>query len=217
MSQSSPAARPPLWEQYRTRLEAFREVPLNYDPDRAAEYTAATGWRLDDYETDLPAEVPGPPAPGGSWEAAREVINTYQFSPPDLVTGIYAPDAALDGRVMLIRARFLGFTFWFGVRVGGVVDEQRPQPTTGAPEQVWGYSYRTLSGHFEKGQITFTVHKNLTTGQVAFRIHAYSRPDRIRNPFYRLGFQLFGRMLQRRFARQSLARMRMLVGQPLRA
>ena len=29
---------------------------------RPHEYTSATGWRLDDYATDLPAEAPGPPA-----------------------------------------------------------------------------------------------------------------------------------------------------------
>ena len=96
------------------------------------------------------------------------------------------------------------------------MDEQRPNPETGEPEQVWGYSYRTLSGHFEKGQITFTVHKGLTMGHVTFRVHAYSQPDHIQNPFYRLGFKLFGRTLQRRFAQQSLARMRMLVADALR-
>ena len=41
------------------------------------------------------------------------------------------------------------------------------------------------------------------------------RPGSIRNPFYWLGFKLFGRMLQRRFSRQSLARMRRLVGEAL--
>ncbi|RZK22513.1 MAG: DUF1990 family protein, partial [Hymenobacter sp.] len=31
---------------------------------------------------------------------------------------------------------------------------------------MWGYGYRTLQGHFERGQIDFSVHKNLTTGAV---------------------------------------------------
>lgn len=221
----SSAAPPSLWEQHRARLDAFGTAKVNYDPTRASEYTAEAGWRIDDYETDLPAEPPGPPVPDGSFVRACAVVRDYRFPPPDLVTGIFAPDGPLDGRRMLIRARFLGFTFWFGVEVGGVVDEERPvtDPTgatagttdPAACERVWGYHYRTLEGHFEKGEITFTVHKHLGTGRVVFRVHAYSQPDRIRNPFYRLGFKLFGRMLQRRFAHESLARMQELVREPL--
>jgi uncharacterized protein (UPF0548 family) len=82
---------------------------------------------------------------------------------------------------------------------------------------VWGYGYRTLEGHFERGQIDFTIHKNLTTGTVQFRIHAVSQTGRIRNPFYWLGFKLFGRWLQRRFARESLRRMQRLVAAALAA
>lgn len=211
MKESTP---PPLWEQHRARLDAFREAKVNYDPGRAHEYTAASGWRIDDYETDLPAEAPGPPAPGGPWERACAVVRNYQFPPPDLVTGIFAPDGPLDGRRMLIQARFLRFTFWFGVEIGGVVDEERPLPDGAGTERVWGYHYRTLEGHFEKGEITFTVHKYLASGRIVFRVHAYSQPDHIRNPLYRLGFRVFGRALQRRFARQSLARLRALVGAP---
>ena len=44
---------------------------------------------------------------------------------------------------------------------------------------------------------------------------AMSQPGQIRNPFYWLGFKLFGRMLQRRFAHQSLARMRRLVSEEM--
>jgi hypothetical protein len=52
---------------------------------------------------------------------------------------------------------------------------------------------------------------------VQFRIHAVSQTGRIRNPFYWLGFKLFGRRLQRKFARESLARMRQLVAEALAA
>lgn len=214
MSAAKPAAAPPLWEQHKARLESYREARVNYDLERVHEYTAANGWRLDDYHTDLPAEPPGPPVPGGSFEAAKQVLLNYSFPPPDLITGIFVPEQPLAERVMLLRAQFLGFTFWFGVRVGGVTDEQQNSPD--GPEQVWGYNYRTLEGHFEKGQITFTIHKNLTTGRVRFQVKAYSRPDRISNIFYRIGFQLFGRFLQRRFAHESMQRMRRLVGEALR-
>jgi uncharacterized protein (UPF0548 family) len=208
--------KPPLWEQYKARLASYADAKVNYDFSRQSEYTSETGWRIDDYATDLPAEAPGPPAAHGAFAAAQDVLRRYAFPPPSLITGIFKPDTPLENRVMLLRARFLGFSFWFGVRVSEVTDEEA-RATPDGPERVWGYGYRTLEGHFERGQIDFTIHKNLTTGAVQFRIHAVSQTGRIRNPFYWLGFKLFGRRLQRRFARESLARMRQLVGEALAA
>ena len=202
--------KPPLWEQYQARLANYENAKVNYDFARQSEYTSATGWRLDDYATDLPAEAPGPPEAHGVFAAAQDVLRRYAFPPPNLITGIFKPDGPLENRVMLLRAHFLLFSFWFGVRVSEVTDEAA-RATPDGPERVWGYGYRTLEGHFERGQIDFTIHKNLTTGAVQFRIHAVSQHGRIRNPFYWLGFKLFGRMLQRRFAHESLARMRQLV------
>ena len=210
---SSPAA-PPAWERQRARLAAYAHTRVNYDYERAHGYTPATGWRLDDYATDLPAEAPGPPAAAGSFAAAQDVLRRYAFPPPDLITGYFDPAQPLEQRVMVLRAHFLVFNFYFGVRVSDVVDEAaRPGPA--GPERVWGYGYRTLEGHFERGQINFSVHKNLATGAVQFRIHAVSQRGQIRNPLYWVGFKVFGRLLQRRFSRQSLVRMRHLVAETL--
>jgi hypothetical protein len=198
---------PPLWEVYRARLEAYTNAEVNYDTTRQSEYTSETGWRIDDYATDLPPEAPGPPAEAGSFAAAQEVLRRYSFPPPDLITGIFQPEGPLEKRIMLLRAQFLFFKFWFGVKVSGVSDEAR-RDTPAGPERVWGYGYRTLEGHFERGQIDFTIHKNLNTGAVQFRVHAVSQLGQIRNPIYWLGFRLFGRLLQRKFARESLKRMR---------
>ncbi len=208
-SPTPPAA--PAWQQYRARLAAYARTPVNYD-DQAPTTDPAAGWRRDAYATDLPAEAPGPPAPAGPFAAAQAIMRRYAFPPPDLITGYFDPAQPLAGRVMVLRASFLVFTFYFGVRVVDVVDEAA-RPTPAGPARVWGYGYRTLEGHFERGQINFSVHKNLTTGAVQFRIAAVSQKGTIRNPFYWLGFKIFGRTLQRRFARQSLARMRRLVAQ----
>ncbi|WP_310395942.1 hypothetical protein [Hymenobacter sp.] len=48
----------------------------------------------------------GPPA------AAQDVLRRYAFPPPDLITGIFAPDAPLENRVMVLRAQFLFFKFF---------------------------------------------------------------------------------------------------------
>lgn len=200
-----------LWSEHGRRLERFAKAKLTFDPSRSSEFTAENGWRIDDYETELPREAKGAPTPGGPFEAAVDAVRAYRFPPPELITGIYAPDGPLEGRRMLLRARFLAFTFWFAVEIGGVVDEIRPLPEESGDEHVFGYHYGTLEGHFERGQIAFSVHKHTATGRVFFRIRAYSQPERIDNPFYRLGFRLFGRSLQRRFAHESLTRMRLLV------
>ncbi|MBT9393443.1 DUF1990 domain-containing protein [Hymenobacter sp. NST-14] len=205
----------PLYELEKARLETYARSGYNFDPDQLANLPAGAGWNVDDYETDLPAEAPGPPAAQGAWAAAREVLRRYSFPPPGLITGIFLPDQPLEQRVMVLRGQFLFFTFWFGVRIGGVTDEVRTLPT-GEQEQVWGYNYRTLEGHFERGQIDFMVHKNLTTGRVWFHIHAVSQTGRIRNPVYWLGFRLFGRTLQKRFSNQSVRRLREQVEQMLR-
>lgn len=214
MTKPSADAKPPLWEQYRARLDAYTDAKVNYDFSRQNEYTSETGWRLDDYETDLPAEAPGPPEEAGSFAAAQDVLRRYAFPPPDLITGIFNPEGPLEKRIMVLRAQFLFFKFYFGVRVSEVTNEEA-RATPNGPERVWGYGYRTLEGHFERGQIDFTIHKNLDSGAVQFQIHAVSQPGRIRNPFYWVGFKLFGRSLQRKFARESLRRMKELVAAKL--
>jgi Domain of unknown function (DUF1990) len=77
------------------------------------------------------------------------------------------------------------------------------------------FCFVTLEGHFERGQITFIVAKNLERGTVTFRITSFSQRGMIRNLFYRFGFWLFGRMLQERFVRESLSRMQLLVQEKL--
>ncbi len=198
------------WQQYRPRIEALRRAPLNFDLDRQDEFTEVNGWRLDAHTADLPPEAPGAPQPHGAWEQARQVLLNYEFPDPDLITGIFIPDDPLHDRVMLLEARFLKLTFRFGVMVSAVIDEERADEEQGRA-QVWGYSYRTLQGHFEMGEITFEVWKFFDSGAVEFRIHSYSKTGKIANPLYRIGFALFGRGLQARFADTALERMQQLV------
>jgi hypothetical protein len=211
--------RRPDWRRYQDRLDALREARYNLDLDERHAYTEAAGWHLDTHEAELTPEPPGPPLPPddarASFAVARELIREYAFPDPTLVTGIFSPDDALEGRPMLLRARFLGFTFWFGVRVSSAVDEVRE--TDDGPLWVWGYGYATLEGHFEMGEITFTVRKEEATGRVLFHIDAVSKPDRIGNPFYRIGFKIFGRRLQLRFARAACERMQRFVKEELEA
>ena len=209
----------PDWRRHTARLDALRAARYNVDLDRREAFTAETGWHLDRYDADLPPEPPGPPLPPDDPRAAFSVawglVRDYEFPDPRLIVGIYSPDDPLPGRPMLLRARFLGFTFWFGVRIGREIAEVRD--TDAGPLHVRGMDYATLEGHFERGQIAFEVRKAEATGAVTFHIDAVSRTDRIRNPFYRLGFAIFGRRLQKRFARTAIERMQRFTAEALRA
>ena len=201
----------PTWKAYQAQIDALANLPLNFEFEKTHDYTVANGWRVDDYEAELPAEPPGAPIPNGPWEIAKRMIHDYKFPDPKIVTGIFVPEDALEKRVMLLRAHAYGLTFYFGVRVGDVIDETRDDPQTGEQQRVWGFNYRTLQGHYERGQIDFTVIKGLTSGKVAFHIHAFSQAGEIRNLIIRIGFRLLGRRVQKRFARRAMERMQTLV------
>jgi uncharacterized protein (UPF0548 family) len=136
-------------------------------------------------------------------------MRDYEFADPKIVRAVYHSDTPLEDRTMLLEARFYLLRFHFGVRVGGVIDTVTT--VDGRPVRVWGWNYRTLQGHLEMGQMDYQAWKWLDTGKVEFRIHVVSRAARISNPLIRLGFALFGRRMQKKFAQRALARMHALV------
>jgi len=85
----------------------------------------------------------------------------------------------------------------------------------GREVRVWGWNYRTLQGHLEMGQMDYEVWKWTDSGVTEFRIHAVSKPARIPNPIIRLGFRLFGRFMQIRFAKRACDRMARLTAERL--
>lgn len=191
-------------------LRVLRDKPLNFDLAERPSFTRGAGWHIDDYRQPLPSEAPGPPEPDGVWERAKQLMLDYEFADPKIVTAIYAEDSELEGRDMLLEARFWNLIrFRFGVRVGGVLDETRT--LDGREARIWGWSYRTLQDHLEMGQMDYQVWKWADSGEVEFRIHVVSRPASIPNPIVRLGFRLFGRREQVRFARRACRRMACLL------
>jgi uncharacterized protein (UPF0548 family) len=198
----------PLGDAARRALDELHDKGLNFDLGRRGEFTPENGWHVDDYRQPLPPEPPGRPLPDGSWQAARRLIRDYAFADPAIIRAVYYPDRPLEQRDMLLEGRFLGLRFYFGCRVGGVNDQLRT--IQGRQVRVWGWNYRTLQGHLEMGQMDYEVWKWLDSGAVEFRIHVVSKPADIPNPLVRLGFRLFGRAMQRRFARHACRRMAQL-------
>jgi uncharacterized protein (UPF0548 family) len=191
-------------------LQALHDKPLNFDLAERARFTPEAGWHIDNYRQPLPSEAPGPPEPDGIWEQAKQLMLDYEFADPKIVTAVYAEDSELEGRDMLLEARFWNLIrFRFGVRVGGIVDQTCEQD--GREARIWGWSYRTLQDHLEMGQMDYQVWKWTDTGEVEFRIHVVSQPASVPNPIVRLGFRLFGRREQIRFARRACERMASLL------
>ena len=190
-------------EQCSSQLAELEQRGFNYEVESYSPDDSS--WRHDSYVTTVGKESPGPPEDGGLFMTAKKIITEYRFPDPRRVTGEFDPAAPLDGRNMLLNVQFLGVHVQFAVRVVEVIDREVQHEGENCLE--WGYAYRTLDGHWEVGQMTFLLRKNLESGEVLFLIKAYSRPDRIPNPFHRFGFWLMGRRLQTNFARQCLKRL----------
>lgn len=191
----------------KAELARLREAHVNFELQ--APPTSSGGWSFDEYTLRLPSEAPGDPEPDGPFQVARRLVRDYEFADPSIIKAVWLPDSPLESRDMLLEGRFLMLRFLLGVRVSAVVDEVVEED--GHQLQVWGWCYRTLSGHLEAGEMCYRVVKVRDTGEVQFRVCRYVRSEQIPNPFVRLGWASFGRLMQILFVKRSLARMRRLV------
>lgn len=173
----------------RNRLAALEKRRLNFDPEAIDLRNPPADWHLDDRFQPLAKEHPGPPEPDGSWEVAGRLIRGYEFADPSIVRAFYDDAAPMEGRNMVLELRALNLVkVYVGVRVGSVYDEQRT--VDGRLVRVFGWNYRTLEGHVERGQMDWEVWKWLDSGEVAFHVHSVSQTATIRNPAIRVGFWL---------------------------
>jgi hypothetical protein len=107
-------------------LAALRGAPLNFEPGSVATFAPRAGWHVDALSQRLPGERPGDPAPGGSWQVARRLVESYRIADPAIVRATWDPDAPLDGREMLLELRlYRVLRVRAGVRVTHVWDERR--------------------------------------------------------------------------------------------
>ena len=208
------AAGPPwlLRRDVRAQLARLHYLEFNFDPD-GLPAIARDAWHVDDYCRPLPPEPPGEPVHGGSFETAKLLLCNYEFADPTRIRAYYRGAEPLEDRDMLLEIRYHGLRVRVGVRIGVVFDEVRTFGVRSA--RVWGWAYRTLEGHLERGQMDYQVWKWLDTGEVEYRIHAVSQVAEIRNPLLNFGFRLVGRREQQQFARRCGERMERLVSSRL--
>jgi uncharacterized protein (UPF0548 family) len=203
-----PGGPPWLGGEVLAQLERIHNLGLNFDPSGLSS-VKRDAWHVDDYCRALPQEPPGEPTHSGSFETAKRLLRDYEFADPERIRAYYRADAPLVSRDMLLEIRYLTLRVRVGVRIGVVFDEVREIGERSA--LIWGWAYRTLEGHLERGQMDYQVWKWLDTGEVEYRIHAVAQVAKTRNPVLDLGFRLVGRRQQVRFARRCAERMEQLV------
>lgn len=124
----------------------------------------------DSYERVIGTESPGPPQPDGLHRRAATAILGYDIFPPSVGRGAIARSPVEVGDTVGLRYRLgLGLELFFASRVVARFDEQR------GPTWHTGFTYRTLTGHPELGEETFSVEKNLGTGEVQVALRSWSR------------------------------------------
>jgi len=142
------------------------------------------GDRRDRFERVVAHEPPGEPELAGPYARVAGAILDYRVFPPSLIEGVLVRRPVEPGDTVGIRCHFApGVDLFFAARV-----VERIAVVTGP---VWrtGFRYRTLQGHPECGEETFSVEKDELSGQVTASLTSWSRPGlwltRLAGPFTR--------------------------------
>jgi uncharacterized protein (UPF0548 family) len=184
-------------------LDSYAKAPFNYELFREGSELIA-GWLHLCTESMVAKEKPG--APGAAFEAAWEAIASYRFSDPRIVEGHFRA-GPLENRTICQELKVGSFSFLCGVRVTAV------REIALSCQFQRGFRYDTLEGHLERGAEWFLLNKDLSSGNIFFRIATVNGPGSFPNWWTRLGFFLFAKWYRRLWHRQAFRRIRSAVSQ----
>lgn len=178
--------RQPSLDQVRQFISIQQSLPFSYSQVGATQTKPPAGYRVDHYRIELGE---------GQQTFQRAVAELRAWRQFDLgwVSVVPGDQPIGVGITVAVQARVLNVWSLNATRIVYVIDE----------EKRFGFAYGTLPDHVEEGEERFLV-EQLEDGAVWYDIYAFSRP---RHPLARLGFPVT-RMLQKRFARESLAAMK---------
>jgi len=180
-------------------LAAARELPLSYPPTVATlggleTMNPPSGYALDHTRSQIGQGR-------AAFEAAKAAFRRWQQFDLGWVR-IANPDAPIRiGAVVAMEARTLGLWTQNFPRILHIVDE---------PHR-FGFVYGTTTAHVERGEERFLLECDPISGAVAYELLAASRPA---HWMVWLGYP-YARSRQRKFARESHARMRKIVSDSL--
>jgi uncharacterized protein (UPF0548 family) len=167
-------------------ISAQRDLPFTYSEVGATNTTPPAGYNIDHNRIQL-----------GEGEAiyrrAVEALKNWRQFDLGWVTIVPRDVAVEAGATVAVKARAFGTWSLNAARVVYVIDEPRR----------FGFAYGTLPEHVECGEERFLI-EFLPDDSVWYDILAFSRPQ---HPLVKLSSPL-ARRLQKRFARESLIRMK---------
>jgi uncharacterized protein (UPF0548 family) len=169
-------------------IERQRSQPFTYSAVGATNKTPPRDFTIDHNRVQLGTGIK-------TYLRATEALNEWQQF--DLGWVSIVPDGVPIevGEIVAVKARAFGSWSLSAARVVYVIKEE-------IQSRRFGFAYGTLPDHVECGEERFTIEFN-EDQSVWYDILAFSKP---RHPLVRMSFPL-ARMLQRRFAQESLQRM----------
>ncbi|MCM3869764.1 MAG: DUF1990 domain-containing protein [Pyrinomonadaceae bacterium] len=181
--------RQPSPEAIRQFIFSQHELPFSYPEVAATAGELPSGYIVDRNRIELgkgEQVYDGAVAALQSWKQFD--LGWVRMVPPETPIEV--------GAVVAILTRHFGFWSLNACRVVYLINEE------GAVKK-FGFAYGTLSSHVERGEERFTIEWRGTDDTVWYDILAFSRPNHF---LVKLAYPL-ARMLQKRFARDSLAAM----------
>src|ERR1043165_2403267 len=168
-------------------ISSQRNLPFTYEEVGATNSTLPpSGYTVDHNRIQLGHGE-------ATYHLAVEALRNWRQFDLGWVTVVPRGVAIEAGATVAVKARAFGTWSLNACRVVYVVNEPRR----------FGFAYGTLPDHVERGEERFLI-EWLPDDSVWYDILAFSRPT---HPLVRLSFPL-ARMLQKRFARNSLIRMK---------
>jgi uncharacterized protein (UPF0548 family) len=134
------------------------------------------------------------------YQAAIEALTHWRQFSLGWLSAVPDDTPLEPGRSVAIVARVVGVWSVHCARIVYSIDDHQ------GPTHRFGFAYGTLPAHMEAGEERFQVEWNTVTDEVLYDILAYSRP---RHLLAKFGYPLV-RRLQKRFGRESAARMQSL-------
>ena len=177
----------PSAEQIREFIAAQQGLPFSYSEVGATRDKLPVGYTVDHNRTQLGH---------GANVYARAVAALRDWKHFDLGwTKIVPPDAPIqEGQVVAVSARTFGVWSLNACRIVYTLDDDRK----------FGFAYGTLREHAERGEERFLIEWEPRDDSVWYDILAFSQPKH----WLVKASRPLARMLQKRFARDSLQSMR---------
>ena len=171
-------------------ISSQRDQPFTYSAVGATTGTPPADFKLDHNRVKLGS---------GSCTYQRAIDSLKNWKQFDLGWVSIVPEGVPIevGSTVAVKARAFGSWSLSATRIVYLIDDD-------GPIKRFGFAYGTLPDHVECGEERFTVEWHEADESVWFDILAFSKP---RHPLVRVSFPL-ARLLQKRFAREAMERIR---------